>query len=99
MPGVPMRPAMIDGAMKMPEPIIEPTISVVALNTPSRRSSVSAMTAFDIGMAVFAKNRVIQRKNVGGAVATKIGRPGHPGRGVARAEAHAHCGRPDRARH
>ena len=35
---------MIDGAMKMPEPIIEPTISVVALNTPRRRSSWAAMT-------------------------------------------------------
>src|SRR4051794_25873666 len=28
--------AMIDGAMKMPEPIIEPTISVVASNQPRR---------------------------------------------------------------
>ena len=45
MPGVPISPAMIEGAMKIPEPIIEPTISVVALNTPSRRSSASAMRA------------------------------------------------------
>jgi hypothetical protein len=40
----------------MPEPIIEPTISVVALNTPRRRSSVSAIPAFDIGINAFAKN-------------------------------------------
>src|SRR4051794_32150769 len=33
---------MIDGDKKMPEPIIEPTINVVAEKTPSRRSSVSA---------------------------------------------------------
>jgi len=48
---------MIDGAMKIPEPIIEPTISVVALNTPSLRSSVSAMTAFDTGARALATNR------------------------------------------
>src|SRR5579883_63035 len=36
---------MIDGAMKMPEPIIEPTMSVVAENVPSRRSSFVSPTA------------------------------------------------------
>src|SRR5579862_9492362 len=30
---------MIDGAMKIPDPIIEPTMSVAAENVPSRRSS------------------------------------------------------------
>src|SRR3954471_19966064 len=99
MPGVPMRPAMIEGAMKMPEPIMEPTISVVALKTPRRRSSVSAMAAFDNGMNAFAKNRVIQAKNVGAALATKAGRPGDARRRVAeRAQAHARRLRSDRAR-
>src|SRR5689334_4450511 len=100
MPGVPIRPAMIDGAMKMPEPIIEPTISVVALKTPRRRSSVSAMAPFDIGMAVIAKNRVIQARNVFAAGAPQGGRRRRSGWGVARRpQAHADRRRPDGARH
>ncbi|HEY4012419.1 MAG TPA: hypothetical protein VGM06_03730 [Polyangiaceae bacterium] len=36
---------MIEGAMKIPEPIIEPTTSVVAEKKPSRRTSVGRPAA------------------------------------------------------
>ncbi len=35
---------MIDGAMKMPDPIIEPTMIVVAEKTPRRRSRARSWT-------------------------------------------------------
>ena len=86
-----MSPAMIDGAMKMPEPIIEPTISVVALKTPRRRSSVSAMAAFVMGRRAIATKacyaggkmlaQLLRRKSVDQATSDPTGR--------ASAQAHA----------
>jgi hypothetical protein len=47
---------MIDGAMNTPEPIMEPTINVVAEKTPRRRSSVAGMPTLIIAVVAECAN-------------------------------------------
>ena len=66
---------MIDGAMKMPEPIIEPTMIVVAEKTPRRRSSTGAG-----GMPAGARRYFTTRRYGGSSRFLRVGPA--TGRGV-----------------
>src|SRR5256885_12538007 len=92
---------MTEDAKKMPEPIIEPTMSVVALKTPSRRCSVSAMPYLTHALARLRQNRVMSGADARSIDAPKSRRRRDVRRGGARAppQAHAHRPRLDGARH